>query len=861
MLLLPSLLPAQSFNASQQKVLNNFMLFINESAEYVNPMLKCLESYYQDAERYRKSKNKDRDRLGYYEKYRCSKQLEEYYYKQAFEGSLLRELNVKASAVWQALERLDKQCKNLEIYIRLEDYKKDNLAQGDKLLAEFPNLFRQFRLIQIELTEAVYKKYLEANRNVPLENPYHHAEAEMVEVLRTEAELLKVWDYNMKAEVPTGFPTDLIEKNIAKNEELLRKVKKSSLAYPASSAHDGFWANLRAMQGVKRKAIDDYNFAAKQNDEHANYEYLNFINYYNGTLAATFNSYVDFAKQANQYLVYQPLFVNTFDFHTNAQNIAIGAKPFEELPYQNINLKPAAKSATQDITISLNNYINFINEAVNQNNWLTYPLLNFQQSANQFKSKVISYLSKYTHEKYQIPQSTYQKAIQEAKFLPIEIQTTLNTQLKTLKNALTEMDELGAELMTYCLKETYKTDELKRADEILDRYKIVYQRFDELKERLYADVRRVWENYPKSQPNSSWEKSSKALLENTDLTHDILFTAKKYFQGDSTSIPKPEQLNPLHEHNRQLIAQEYDNMKGIERIGRNHGLCPYNPYEDLIKSSTAFEQEAERVPSRKIRGSSPSERSEYHKTLYHYNDIIRYFNKFQELATVPTLKNILQPELFIRKTPKKIIKQERSTEEKKPIKPEEDKDFLKNMNGYAVNHLVFLLDVSGSMARQERLPLLKKSIKFLAGIMRPEDHISIVVYSGNAAVALDGVSSQDKAAIEKAIDNLRSSGNTNAEAGIEKAYQIAQKNFVAKGNNRIILATDGEFPLENKTFRLIDKNAENNISLSVFSFGNPTDHSEKLQKMVERGRGNYEHLTEENANLKLVKEAKAKKAE
>ncbi|HAS47639.1 MAG TPA: hypothetical protein DCS93_44590 [Microscillaceae bacterium] len=182
---------------------------------------------------------------------------------------------------------------------------------------------------------------------------------------------------------------------------------------------------------------------------------------------------------------------------------------------------------------------------------------------------------------------------------------------------------------------------------------------------------------------------------------------------------------------------------------------------------------------------------------------------------------------------------------------------MTSMQGFAPNNLMLLLDVSGSMRDKNKLPLLKQSFKYLVNIMRPEDEVSIVVYAGDAAIVLEPTSATNQEQINTVIDQLRSSGKTNVKAGFKLAYKWMNKNYKENGNNRIILATDGEFPINNYIYKLVEKRAEKGIYLSVFSFGNSDKKYQSLQQLVEKGKGNYEHIDPNNANYKLVKEAQS----
>jgi Mg-chelatase subunit ChlD len=301
-------------------------------------------------------------------------------------------------------------------------------------------------------------------------------------------------------------------------------------------------------------------------------------------------------------------------------------------------------------------------------------------------------------------------------------------------------------------------------------------------------------------------------------------------------------------------------MKGIQRIGRNNGLCPYNPYEDIPSYAKTLVEKTRKFETL-AKPNSNYNREPYNDFVYMHNEIIREYNRFAELSTTaPLLQNVYQPEIFLLQAPKtKTPPTETPTKEPEIKREEENPEYLKTMTGYATNNLVFLLDVSSSMNSAEKMPLLKKSIKYLVSIMRPEDEISVVIYSGNAEVVLEGISAQKTDKIYRAIDKLESKGKTNGEAGIKLAYQTAEGNFIEKGNNRIILATDGEFPISEKIFNLASEKNQKDIHLTVFSFGKLEKRFESLIKLAQEAQGNYEHITEENANLKLVKEAKAKK--
>jgi len=186
-------------------------------------------------------------------------------------------------------------------------------------------------------------------------------------------------------------------------------------------------------------------------------------------------------------------------------------------------------------------------------------------------------------------------------------------------------------------------------------------------------------------------------------------------------------------------------------------------------------------------------------------------------------------------------------------------DMNMSMEGYATNNMVLLLDVSGSMNTPEKLPLLKQSVLDLLSMMRQEDQVSIIAFSGKPKALLEATSFKEEQKIKSAISDLKSSGKTDGNAGVKLAYKVADENYIRGGNNRIILATDGEFGLSDETRQLIGKFSKEDIFLTVFNFGKGAGSSKALERLADLGKGNYRYISKENVDLHLIGEAKAKK--
>jgi Ca-activated chloride channel homolog len=158
------------------------------------------------------------------------------------------------------------------------------------------------------------------------------------------------------------------------------------------------------------------------------------------------------------------------------------------------------------------------------------------------------------------------------------------------------------------------------------------------------------------------------------------------------------------------------------------------------------------------------------------------------------------------------------------------------------SNLVFLIDVSGSMSGENRLPLVKASLKLLIDQLREKDKISMVVYAGSAGLVLPATSGVEKDKIKKAIDALESGGSTAGGTGIQLAYQTAKENFVKDGNNRVILCTDGDFNVgvssDDDMVRLVEKERNSGVFLTTLGYGMGNYKDSKMQQMADKGNGN-----------------------
>ncbi len=175
-----------------------------------------------------------------------------------------------------------------------------------------------------------------------------------------------------------------------------------------------------------------------------------------------------------------------------------------------------------------------------------------------------------------------------------------------------------------------------------------------------------------------------------------------------------------------------------------------------------------------------------------------------------------------------------------------------------VSNLVFLLDVSGSMQQQNKLPYVKDSLRLMLDRLGENDRVAIVVYAGAAGLVLPSTTADRKETILAAIDNLQAGGSTNGAGGIRLAYDVATENFVKGGTNRIVLCTDGDFNVgpssESELVNLIEGEAKRGVFLTVLGFGMGNYQDSKMEQLADKGNGDYAYIDTLNEAKKVLSE-------
>lgn len=169
-----------------------------------------------------------------------------------------------------------------------------------------------------------------------------------------------------------------------------------------------------------------------------------------------------------------------------------------------------------------------------------------------------------------------------------------------------------------------------------------------------------------------------------------------------------------------------------------------------------------------------------------------------------------------------------------------------SLDNTPATNLVFLLDVSGSMNAPDKLPLLKEGLRIMVNQLKPSDRVAIAVYAGSSGLVLPSTPVSQKGEILAALDQLEAGGSTNGGQGIQLAYTVATNNFISGGNNRVILATDGDFNVgvtgDNALVSLIEEKRKSGIFLSVLGFGSGNLNDSMMEKLSNKGNGNYSYI-------------------
>lgn len=749
----------------------------------------------------------------------------------------------------------------LEVYHKLADYQTDKFKRYDEIVQQMQQLFFDFNKVYWNLYEKLDEVYTTYQTNT--NNKYLKCAQQMKTALQKERKLYKNWYYNFEDDYQTGlFKPDLLIENINETDVLYNNLQVPEyLEHPLGFYYNRFFSGLTStMQSYKSKAIDEYTFEAAIDDKHSNQYFKNLHQYYNSLLVAEYNNYAYALKQKGIYLLNAPRLPLLFVCDTNSITINYPFKTFENKPIIEFEVDKQSKPVSKNIIAALNNYIDYMNRETKIAFTNAKKFRTYNQNLNKYYGTDLTIFQQrkpYPFKLYKdirIARSLYEKAKNQSRYLQADYAKLLNQQIDELNSICSHRQKIVSEINIYARQKDFLNDNFAQAYRFLEQMEFLWKEYDKRKQQLYNDVKRIYDSYSVRNLKSPWYKSSVALEKIMDENTTLLFHARKHYT-DSVNIVLD--IGSIDQQVRNCLTEKYENTKGLDRFGRNHGYCPFTIYDDIPLESKDFALKYQELKT--TENDTVVVENYRSKLLRFYNDIIDDFNKFVWLAagdyeefsyhktdTFFLLKRPLQTDVF-----------EVSNPFATPETQKTDKDSIfTTMTGYPYCNITLLLDVSGSMAENDKLPVLKEAFLQLLRILRPDDFVSVVVYSGNAKVVLEPTSCLHKETIARAIESLNSDGNTQINKGLKKALAQAESSYIKEGNNIIILATDGAFTTNRKTNKITENIHKNSIGLTVFLFGNKNIARENLQTLIETAKGKIEIITPENMNRKLLNEVK-----
>jgi len=834
-----------TLSAQAQVSKYDYLYFCDQLMANTNNSVPYLQGFYNDLKQF---KQKSSFRFRYFDSYNFIRQPDE---------SAFKKLNGGPNSMYKAtaieLWKLYNECyvKNGEIvaYLRLEDYKTD-IEKGFSLVREM----QQLQIAMGKARDQLANKIATEASALPTSNSFIKPYQLLMKAILHEEELIRKLSRNFNEEIFVGFAQEEILKSFLETDDLLKNL--IAIKLPSQNYFKNCVEGLQLIQKTKQHSLDNFTNAATFDGLYANQLYDNLQNYLNNDIL---HFYANFCAQSN--LAYYPIAFRQYLFD-------MPPKPwtFTHLTYSPPSLDSliiTRQSAALPVAgfNQLNAIVYYIDDCVGSMENLYKELRSEGSTWNSlregkmpFKNPVLKF------DKFRIPISAHGLILKESKNLPAPYRASLINRVNDIQQIMFSLQDHLIELSQYMSSGTFRENSIEYIDTNLKTIEALYTELDVRKEKLFMEVRKAYGSHPPLKTNA-WTMTSSALQKATDDSRKILKQVDQRVYEQNQSVIS---TNAIHEDQRDLITNQLNYMKGIVRLGRNNGLCPYTPYEYIPDYLKTLEEKVNDFPT-----EVENKNKTYGDFLYMHNIIVNQYNKFAELGLGGNEFSVNDPMRpvyilsYIQQPPKyhhEIPKLEESNEEL-PQEPETTTETpieIISFDGYAFNNLVLLLDVSASMNKPERLPLLKKSFQQLIRYMRAEDEVSIVIYSGKATLHLPPTSASDTTTIVRSIQTLRSEGNTNITDGLALAYKTANKNFIEGGNNKIIMATDGEFKTTEPLYKLAEKNASK-ITLSVFDFSQLAEPLQPIESLAEKGNGNYVKVTLENSLEVLAKEAQKEK--
>lgn len=580
------------------------------------------------------------------------------------------------------------------------------------------------------------------------------------------------------------------------------------------------------------------------------------------------------------------------------------------------NLQAQNQRLSKSTYQALNNYIVYSNEVSHALNLMYFDFLYINE---QFYNFVEDSISQVSYKKDNIltnpdyfpiyPRDLYPNILSDNIYIPYDKRGAPLQLIGKVVNVLKEIDDTRSLLDQYITTGDYQNDtNLVQGFKWLRRVEVLYYDMFTLQEKLHWNLTSIIQTYNAPEIDSN---ALRATQEIQPLLKQTKLVIKAVRAGDTSSSLSYNCLK-LKELIRSLESRKSSILSGLERIP-NSLSSPEKRFEILLNRTQNILKAAS-----EYKNNPKYQNLNFKPSYYYYNiDLLDNYNRTGDGAAtlfnkfindndvywlyeheMPRLFEVLYPNipeyeqykapdidieaLIQEKLREKYvadsIAQVRSdsiaqAKKDSAIYAQEILDSIEyrknnpqvgdmNLKGFATNNLVFLLDVSSSMKDTNKLPLLKEALVQLLDLMREEDNITLITYSGKAEVVLPPTSvtsEANKQRVLSIIDQLASDGSSDANKGIRLAYKTIEESMIKDGNNRVIMATDGAFNVSPRIKKLIKRGTREKdpIRLSVFYFSKKeyTHHRELLENLSQIGSGKYRYIKKENAKKILVIEA------
>lgn len=404
-------------------------------------------------------------------------------------------------------------------------------------------------------------------------------------------------------------------------------------------------------------------------------------------------------------------------------------------------------------------------------------------------------------------------------FTPAD-QAQIHARLAEVEQIFAGLRAISAKLSAFSQNaNSYSLDQVQSIYGLLDEAGVRFEDFNIIKGNLYFELERIYKGYQAPDRWSPWVVASGELQQLTTLSHQML---------NAVRVENTQLLRNLLPEMERALGRALTRQRAVLKDIAPRPESSYDPYlryrEVIDQARVIADFTREFLENPKLDTRYEILGKGYYYFNYRFvngysaegNGLVHRYNRFISLSEAPLLKVIAEANVF-RSIPPGTL----------PVQ-------------FAGRNLVFLLDISGSMDRPDKLPVFRQSFVYLLERLSPSDYVSIITYSGNANIVLPATSVVEKNEILAALHSVSVKGESNPEEGFQLAYEEAVRGFRENGDNRVVMISDGGFEISESLRKLISENSLGKISLDAFYFG----HSEsvvknRLNNLARLGNGVY----------------------